>query len=72
MPCLAPLAIVKRINVLGDLAPGLLPCRVTSVVDQLVLQRPPEALDRRIDVTIPAAAHRCPHAELRHQRTILV
>lgn len=54
---LPPLAIVKQLDVLGDLLPGLFACGKPAGVDQLVLHRALEAFDRRIVITISAQAH---------------
>lgn len=47
-PGLPPLAIVKQVDVLGDLTPGLFACGEETVVDQFILECPPEALDGRV------------------------
>jgi hypothetical protein len=47
-PGLSPLAIVEHIDILGDLTPGLLACRVAPVVDEFVLECSPEAFDGRV------------------------
>lgn len=71
-PGLPPLAIVKHVDVLGDIAPGLLACCIAPVVDEFVLECSPETLDGRVIIAIPTPTHRCQHAELGHQRAVFM
>jgi hypothetical protein len=47
-PDLAPLAIVKHVDVRADLAPGLLACCITPMVDAFVPERSPETPQLRL------------------------
>ncbi len=59
-----PLTVVEHLDVLCNLSPSLLPCFIPPMVHQLILQRPPETLHRRIVITIPLPTHGRGHAEL--------
>src|SRR5688572_14767477 len=52
-----PPAIVPALDVPEDRLPRLLPRPVVPVVHQLRLERPPEALHRRVVVAVADAAH---------------
>lgn len=59
-----PLTVIEDLDVLRDLSPSLLPCRISPLVDQLIFQCPPETLHRRVVIAIALPAHGGNHAEL--------
>jgi hypothetical protein len=63
-PGMPPLTIVEDLDVLRDLAPRLLPGLVATMMHELILQRPPKALHRRVVIAIPLPTHGGNHAEL--------
>jgi hypothetical protein len=62
---LPPLPVVEDLNVFRDLPDCLLLSTVTTVIDELVLERTPETLHGGVVVAVALAAHRRFHAELR-------
>ena len=66
------MAIVKDLDVFGDLPDALLPCLVATVMDKLVLKRSPEALHGSIIVAVALSAHGCFHLELIHQLPVFM
>src|SRR6266571_6865945 len=68
----APLAVVEDFDVLVDRCFRIGPCCIPLMMNHFVLQAAPEALHRRVVVAVPLARHRCPHAELRDQLSIVV
>ena len=69
---MASLAVVKNLDVFldGGLRPG--PGSEPPVMDQSVPETAPEALHRRVAVTVTLARHRRPQPELRHQSPVIV
>ena len=52
--------IVAELDVLGDVGPGALPCRVDSTVNTLVLQRAEERFGHGVILAYPGSTHRLP------------
>ncbi|QPD03642.1 MAG: hypothetical protein Nkreftii_001416 [Candidatus Nitrospira kreftii] len=61
---MSPLTVVERLDVLRDLAASWLTGLVAPVMHQLIFQRPPETLHRRVVIAIPLPTHGRGHAEL--------
>ncbi len=69
---MAPLAVIKALDVFLYCCPGIGPCRVALMMHQLVFQTAPEALHRRIVITVSPARHGGQHAELLNKFLIVV
>ena len=61
---MSPLTVVEQLDVLRDLAASLCTGLVAPVMYQLILQRPPDTLHRRVVIAIALPAHGGNHAEL--------
>ena len=60
--------IVAELDVLGDVGPGALPCRVDSTVNTLVLQRAEERFGHGVIVAYPGSTYRLPGPVFREGR----
>ena len=61
---MSPLPVVEQLDVLRDLAASLRTGLVAPVMYQLILQRPPDTLHRRVVIAIPLPTHGRGQAEL--------
>ncbi len=69
---MSPLTVVEQLNVLRDFPLGLLPRGIPPMMHQLILQRPPETLHRRIVIAVALPTHGRGHAELPQLRLIVL
>ncbi len=61
---MSPPTVIEELDGLRDLAPRLLPGFVATLMRQLILQRAPETLHRRVVIAIALPTHEGNHAEL--------
>ena len=66
-----PLSVVEHFDVLEDVNARFSPRRVPPALDQLGLERPEEALDRRVIVAVAAPRHADLRARLSEPRLVL-
>ena len=64
------LTVIEELDVLRDLMPGLLPRGISPIMRQLILERVPEALYRRLIISVALATHGRDQAKL--PQTLLI
>jgi len=57
-PGMLPVAVVEDLEVFRDLLSGLFPYFMSPVLHELILQRPPDALHRRVAVAVSSTRYR--------------
>ena len=56
---MTPLTVVEHLDVVKDIAPGLMPCGVYLFADALALEQLEEAFSYGVVVAVAASAHAC-------------
>ena len=57
-------AVIEELDVVEDLSPGLIPCVIVLIMNNLIFERAKETLHHRIVITVALAAHAAQHPVL--------